>query len=66
MNVSEVLKKAYAWGPVLFGIGFIAPLLAQTMDAASVAAPAGLSNIQFGLIVGIAAGSIAKLRGTWV
>jgi len=66
MIVREFIQKAYAWGPVLFGVGFIAPLLAQTMESASVSAPAGLTNIQFGLIVGVLAGSIAKLRGSWL
>ena len=66
MNISDLLKKAYEWGPLLFGIGFVAPLLAQTMDAASLAAPLGLSTAVFGLIIGIVTGSVAKMRGRWI
>jgi hypothetical protein len=66
MIVTEFLKKAYGWGPVLFGIGFVAPLIAQSMDAAALSAPAGLTNIQLGLTVGLIGGSIAKLRGRWI
>jgi hypothetical protein len=66
MNVNELLQKAYAWGPLLFGIGFVAPLLAQSMDAASLAAPAGMTNLQFGLVVGVVTGSVAKMRGRWI
>lgn len=67
MKTLELLKHAYAWGPVLFGIGFLAPLIAQTMDAASIRAPAGLATLQTGLVAGFLAGLAAKARGRrWV
>jgi hypothetical protein len=66
MIVTELLKNAYKWGPVLFGVGFVAPFVAQSMDAAALSAPAGLTNIQLGLVVGLIGGSIAKLRGRWI
>jgi hypothetical protein len=66
MNATSLLTLAYQWGPVLFGIGFLAPLIAQTLDANGLAAPLGLSGIQFGLAVGIVGGLVAKIRGTWV
>lgn len=67
MKPIDMLKEAYNWGPVLFGIGFIAPLIAQTMTAAGIPAPAGMSTLQFGLIVGGLAGTIAKARGRrWI
>lgn len=66
MNILAVLGKFYEWGTVLFGIGFLAPLIAQSMDAASMSAPLGLGNLQFGLIVGTGAGLVAKARGRWV
>ena len=54
------------WGAVLFGAGFLAPLIAQSMDRFEIAAPFGLSTLAFGLIVGPAAGLVAKARGSWV
>ena len=54
------------WGAVLFGAGFLAPLIAQSMDRLEIAAPFGLSTLAFGLIVGPSAGLVAKLRGSWV
>ena len=39
-----------------FGVGFLAPLIAQSMDALEVPASFGLSTIAFGLIVGPTAG----------
>lgn len=66
MNSLDLIRKFFEWGPLLFGIGFIAPLIAQSLDAASISAPLGLSNIQFGLMIAIPMGTIAKLRGRWV
>lgn len=66
MSVTNLLRKAFEWGPVLFGIGFIAPLVAQSLDAASVSAPMGLSPVQLGLVIGISLGGVARLRGTWI
>jgi uncharacterized membrane protein YdjX (TVP38/TMEM64 family) len=62
----ELLKKAYAWGPLLFGVGFVAPVIAQTLDATSVAPPLGLTTVQTGLVTGVLLGTVAKLRGRWI
>lgn len=64
--MSAVLKQTLAWMPFLFGIGFIAPLIAQLMVAAGVAAPFGASRITFGLLLGGAWGLIANVRGRWL
>ena len=66
MKIVAALKEVYKWGPLLFGVGFIAPLIAQSLDAASATALLGLSNLQFGLAVGATAGMIAKVRGSWI
>ena len=61
-----ILEKIGNYGPVLFGIGFIAPLIAQSMDAAALSAPLGLPNLAFGLVLGTSLGVVAKLRRRWV
>jgi len=66
MSVRDLLRQAFKWGPVFFGIGFIAPLVAQSLDAVEVGAPFGLSTVQFGLAVGIGLGTVAKVRGRWI
>ena len=66
MNATDILQKGLDCGPVFFGVGFIAPLVAQSMDALAWPAPFGLSTIAFGLAVGTAAGLVAKARGSWV
>lgn len=67
--MSAVLRLRNAFGsmgPVLFGIGFLAPLIAQSLQAASLPAPLGLTPIQFGLALGSSMGVIARLRGRWI
>jgi hypothetical protein len=64
--VIQFLKFARPFGPLLFGIGFVAPLVAQSMDASSVSAPAGLSTLGLGLIVGVSWGLFAMKRGRWI
>ena len=66
MKALELLKKAGEWGPVLFGLGFIAPLVAQSMEAAGIAAPFGLGTVTTGLVVGASLGLVAQLRGSWL
>ena len=60
------LKRLFDWMPFLFGIGFIAPLIAQTMAWWDVAAPFGMSRLLFGLLIGAPWGLYAVLRGRWL
>ena len=64
--LGNVLKALGPWGPVLFGIGFLAPLIAQILERADVALPFGFTPLMVGLIVGPALGLAAKLRGRWI
>lgn len=62
----NLVAKAFEWGPLWFGVAFIAPLVAQSLDAGGMSAPLGLSGIQFGLAIGVVMGTVAKLRGSWI
>lgn len=64
--MENVLKQVFYWMPFFFGIGFIAPLIAQTMNLWHWQAPFGLSTIAFGLIIGGAWGLQTVIRGRWV
>ena len=55
-----------AAGPIAFSVAFLAPLIAQTLDAASLPVPFGLAPIHFGLGLGLTLGVVAALRGRWV
>ena len=65
MSPTKIFEKLNEWGPVLFGIAFLAPLIDQSMQAAGMGAPLGVTTLQFGLGTGIALGWVAKLRGRW-
>lgn len=60
------LKKLFAIMPFLFGIGFIAPLIAQTMSVWDLNAPLGMERIVFGLLIGAVWGLYATVRGRWI
>ena len=60
------VKRLFAVMPLLFGVGFIAPLIAQSMAMWSMAAPLGMSHLALGLVVGGSWGLVANIRGRWV
>ena len=62
----HLLKFLFPWGPVFFGIGFLAPVIAALMTAMNLPAPWGFSEIQIGLVIGIGWGLIAKFGGRWI
>ena len=66
MNAVALFKAAQQWGPVLFAVGFLAPLIGQSLDLSDFSAPLGLSNLQLGLVIALPMGLIAKRRGRWV
>ncbi len=55
-----------SWGPLFFGVGFLAPLIAQSLDAIGLEVPFLPSNLVFGLIVGVLGGLAARRRGGWL
>lgn len=64
--MQTAVQKLFAIMPFLFGIGFIAPLIAELMEAGDVSAPLGLSPIATGLAIGGAWGLYANIRGRWI
>jgi hypothetical protein len=64
--MTNVLKQVLAWMPLLFGVGFIAPLIAQVMVLWAIPAPFGINPIVCGLVIGGSWGLVANLRGRWL
>lgn len=52
--------------PLWFGIGFIAPLTAQTLSALGWASVLPVAPIAVGLLLGVIWGSSTVLRGRWI
>lgn len=61
-----VLRHLFALGPLLFGLGFLAPLVAQTLIALNIDGVFGLPPLSIGLGVGGLYGLVAQLRGRWI
>ena len=66
MRFNRTSRLQTAAGPVLFGVAFMAPLIAQSLDALAAPSLPGLSHLQFGLIAGLVLGVVAAFRGRWV
>ena len=64
--MQAAVQQLFRWMPLLFGIGFIAPLVEQTMAVWDIGAPLGMSRIAFGLLIGAPWGLYAVLRGRWI
>lgn len=62
----SVIKTLFFFGPLFFGLAFLAPLIAQTMQRLAIVAPLTLSPIQLGLIIGGVLGAVATYRGKWI
>lgn len=61
-----VIKVIFYLGPLIFGLGFLAPLSAQIIHTTGWTPPFGLTPLISGLIIGGGLGLIAQIRGTWV
>lgn len=52
--------------PMIFALGFIAPVIAQGMAALEVSAPFGLERLPFALSLAGLWGLIATITGRWL
>jgi len=55
----------FLFSPITFGIGLLAPLIAQIMAFVGLSV-VGIPDIWVGLFIGAQLGLIAQLRGSWV
>mgnify|MGYP003334398165 CR=1 FL=1 len=62
----DMIRILFALGPLWFGIGFIAPLIDQTLRVLDLSPPMAMPTLAFALIVGALLGSIATWRGRWL
>ncbi|MEM1105974.1 MAG: hypothetical protein AAGH87_06250 [Pseudomonadota bacterium] len=62
----HVLKTVFYFGPLIFGLGFMAPLISQSLTAFGFEASFGLSNLAIGLLGGGLLGLCAQIRGRWI
>ena len=63
--MNKILEILIRFGPLLFGVLFLATVLTEIMDKLSLSVPY-LTNLTFSLIIGFFWGTFASLRGSWV
>lgn len=64
--MQQALKGIFFIMPLLFGLGFIAPVTAELMTLAELRPPLGLTPLGSGLILGGAWGLYATIKGSWL
>ena len=52
--------------PLIFGVGFLAPLIAQGIERTGWALPFGAAPLAVGLVIGGLWGAHAQFRGRWI
>jgi hypothetical protein len=62
----QVIKTVFFFGPLLFGLGFLTPLIAQVITTMAWTPPFGLTPLVTGLILGGGLGLLAQIRGRWI
>ncbi|MEQ1755069.1 MAG: hypothetical protein ABL973_13160 [Micropepsaceae bacterium] len=60
------LEKLVYFLPLLFGIGFVAPLTAEIVRAWSLPLPTGFAPLAAGLLLGVVWGGIATWKRRWL
>jgi len=64
--LKAILTPLFNWMPILFGVGFVAPVIAAFLIAGGVTDPLGFVPIHVGLAAGLTWGIIAKFTGRWI
>lgn len=62
----QIVGMLFRLGPLWFGLGFLAPVLAALIVAVDVTPPLGQAPITCGLIAGAGLGLVATIRRTWL
>jgi hypothetical protein len=61
-----VLGFVLKYMPLIFGVGFVSPLITQVIERAGWTLPYGVPPLVFGLAAGLLLGLRAQFRGRWI
>lgn len=64
MSIASLMAAVAKFLPLIFAVGFLAPLISQSLTAIGWSVPFG--NLSFGLAVAIGWGLIAQFKGRWI
>jgi hypothetical protein len=64
MSMASIMAAIAKLLPLIFAVGFLAPVISQSLTAIGWNVPFG--TIAFGLIIAIGWGLIAQFKGRWI
>ena len=64
--MEKTIRTVFYFGPILFGLGFLAPLIAQSMVRFWQPEFLGIAALYWGLIIGGGYGLITQITGRWL
>lgn len=64
--IERAITTIFYFGPLLFAVGFIAPLTAQILRSFEITPPFGVSPLMAGLCLGGVWGLYAQIKGSWI
>jgi hypothetical protein len=62
----KLIELIFKFGPLVFGIGFLVPLVHELIVRVDVALPYGLSAWALAFAIGGGLGLMAQVRGSWI
>ena len=62
----KLIEVIFRYGALVFGLGFLAPLIRELIILSGIAVPFGVSPLLVGVIFGGGLGVIAQIRGSWI
>jgi len=64
--LKAVVQTIFYYGPIWFGLGFLAPLISQSIQAFGWTPPFDLAPLYVGLIIGGTYAIIAQVWRRWI
>ena len=64
--MEKIISSLFEIGPLLFGIGFVAPVFAALVETSGYILPFAIAPLHAGFALGIVAGLIATKRSSWI
>lgn len=64
--LQKLIGLIFRFGPLVFGVGFMAPLFRELIILSGWTVPFGMSPLVAGLLLGGGLGLFAQVRGSWI
>jgi hypothetical protein len=62
----KIIRTVFEFGPLVFALGFLTPLISQVITVAGWTPPFGMTPLWTGFIIAALLGLTAQVRGRWL